>query len=205
MAKLPTASKGLARTLQSVPHAAPAKLAAGKVVDMALIGSSLAAAAGSVAFAGFMLMQGDHPPNVNGLQYLAIFAQPKGALKSDGTSAASTAAISSAAPAQSLPAASAPPLDMSPVGAIGASPGYELVSAQAGLAWVRAGGRIFPVRPGDELPGLGLVRAVAWGDGRWTVIGDDGAPLLTSGPPAPAKDGSGKAPFSRMMIFGPDN
>ena len=118
------------------PSPAPAKFVAAKLVDVLLIGSSVAAAAGSVVFAGFMLMQGDHPPDVNGMQYLGIFAQPKGATKM--------------APGSQL--GSGPPVDMSPVGAIGASPGaaapqaaaeptgsYRIVSAQAGLAWLRQG------------------------------------------------------------------
>ena len=74
------------------------------------------------------------------------------------------------------------------------------MSAQAGLAWIRQGGRVFSVRPGDDLPGLGLVRDVVWRDGRWAVIGDSGETLLTNGAQAAA---GGKAPFTRDMIFGP--
>ena len=80
-----------------------------------------------------------------------------------------------------------------------------MVSAQPGMAWIRQGGRVFSVRPGDDLPGLGLVRDVTWSQGRWAVVGDNGETLLTAGAPTPASRDAGKAPFARDMIFGPNN
>ena len=79
------------------------------LVDVALVGSSLVAAAGAIAFAGSMLIEGDHRPKVNGLQYLAIFAQPHGAVKPS----------QAAAPAAPVPVPAAGPIDMTPFGSIG--------------------------------------------------------------------------------------
>lgn len=174
-----------------------AKIAAIKLVDAALVGSSVATAFGSVVFAGAMLMQGDHAPSVNGVEYLAIFAQPKGVARSpqDGHSPQVVASAG---------------IDFTPLGAIAPAGsnekgGYELVSAQSTLAWVRAGSRILAVKPGDELPGLGTVRTIAWDSGRWTLLGDNGAPLLRSGGPSTAGRNGAPPPFSRQLIFGPQN
>lgn len=168
-------------------------LMAARAVDAVLVGSAVAAAAGSVVFAGLMLMQGDHPPNVNGLEYLAIFAKPHSAAKPVDQPTPNSAAVS---------------LDMSPVGAIttndnGKARGYVVVAAQLDFAWVREGSRIFSVRPGDEVPGLGHINAIVSRGGRWLLIGEAGAPLLASGGPELAA--SRPAPFARRMIFDGEN
>ena len=174
-----------------------AKLASFSLVDAALVGSGVATAVGSVVFAGAMLMQGDHPPSVNGVQYLAMFAQPK---------VAASAAQGSHAPQVVANVG----VDFTPLGAIApagasASGGYELVSAQSTLAWVRAGSRILAVKPGDELPGLGAVRAIVWDSGRWTLVGDNDKLLLHSGGSAAPGNGRTTPPFSRQLIFGSQN
>jgi hypothetical protein len=156
-----------------------------KLVDIALIGSGLAAAAGSVVFAGFMVMQGDHAPRVNGMQYLSVFAAPKGGV----TKSPDSSAVAEGGQAQ-------PGIDPSPLGAIPLSPttkrdDYLLVSARADRAWVRVGSRLFPVHPGDVLPNLGKVDAIVWGGGHWTLVGDKGEPLLTSGDGLDAKNPKG--------------
>jgi len=152
--------------------AASATFVTAKLVDVALIGSGVAAAAGSVVFAGLMVMQSEHAPRVNGLEYLSVFAAPKGTNKPS--------------PASTDVAEDPPGIDTSPVGAISvpATTGradYTLVSAQADRAWIRAGSRIFAVRPGDVLPNLGKIAAIVRGGGRWTLVGDRGEPLLTAG------------------------
>jgi hypothetical protein len=76
-----------------------------------------------------------------------------------------------------------------------------LVAAEFGFAWVREGTRIFSVRPGDLVPRLGRVGAIVRRDGRWILVGDAGAVLLSSVDPDPTTDP--RAPFRREMIFGP--
>jgi hypothetical protein len=169
--------------------------AAARLVDIALVGAGFATAAASVVFAGAMLMRGDHAPAINGLQYLAIFARPRGAVKP----------TEDVAPARPVDFAGAT-IDPAPVGSIGAAAptaaaGYSLVAAQPDFAWIRDGERIFAVRPGDVAPRLGRVVAITRRDGRWILVGEGGVTLLSSGDPAPNADP--RATFGRRMIFGP--
>jgi hypothetical protein len=151
--------------------AASGTFVAAKLVDVALIGSGLAAAAGSVAFAGFMLMQDDDTPRVNGMEYLSVFAAPRGT-------------VNPSPPATDV-AADPSGIDMTPIGSIWlpattARSDYAFVSARPNHAWVRAGSRIFAVHPGDVLPNLGKVAAIRWSDDRWVILGDHGETLLSS-------------------------
>ena len=181
------------------------------VFDAALVGAGLATAAGSIAFAAVMLAQGDHPPEIIGQKYLAIYAQPR-----------RTARV----PVSGIPGPSStrpPPgaVDMSPVGAIGsatptdATPsgdatiptsasGLTLVAARPGVAWLRDGSRIVAVSPGDSAPGFGRIAAIVQRDGRWYLLGDKGAALLSSEPTATKDSPSTDGPFNRRMIFGDD-
>jgi hypothetical protein len=166
-------------------------------VDATLVGAGLAMAAGAVGFASLMVAEGDHKPDVYGLKYLAIYAQPRKTAKP-----ASEAGRSPEPPARGE-------IDMSPIGSIGsATPtdagGYALVSAHPGVAWLRQGSRIIAVRPGDLSPGLGRIVEIAQRDGHWFLIGESGTALLSSEPHV-AKDSSARTPFSRRMIFGDDN
>jgi len=167
----------------------------GIAIDAALVGAGLAMAAGAIGFAGLMVVEGNHKPDVYGLKYLAIYAQPRRTAKSVGEPGPSP-----------QPRAARTGIDMSPVGSIGAAPPaavgvFALVSAQPGLAWLRDGARIVAVRPGDVRAGLGRIVDVAQRDGRWFLIGESGTALLSSEPPA-AKEDSARAPFNRRMIFG---
>jgi hypothetical protein len=191
------------------------------LVDVALVGSSLVAAVGAVVFAVSMLVEGDHRPKVNGLQYLAIFAQPHGTPKP-------SPAAPAPAPALPRPISGAGPIDMTPFGSIGpvapsrarndpapagsigaAAPtdaaGYALVAAHDDLAWLRQGMRIFAVRPGDEIPGVGRVEQIAQRGGHWTLVGGDGKTLLTGGALGAGDASSARSPFARPMIFSGDN
>lgn len=168
-----------------------------KLVDAAIVGAGVFVAVGSAAFAGFMLMQGDHTPRINGMEYLAIFAQPRGAPNEP-------AADAQPAPKSAAPEVAAAPrptdIDPAPLGAITppkriAPQDFELVAADAVHAWVRAGARILSIRPGDTIPDFGKVSAIGWLDGHWTLIGEDGKPLLAANAPA-------KASFSKPLIFG---
>jgi hypothetical protein len=168
-----------------------------RLVDFALIGSAVAAAVGSAGFAGLMVMRGDHAPDVNGMQYLAIFAQPARAPRP-----ASTLPQVAAAP-QPTPT---PSFDMAPTGAISPKDSleigeYELVSAKPDRAWLRSGPRIIAVHPGDDVPRLGKVKEIAWSDGHWSLIGESGAALLSSGEAAAPPSQRAPALTQKRMIF----
>jgi hypothetical protein len=196
--------------------------------DLALAGTGVAMAAGSVVFAGYMLTQADHGPKVNGMQYLAIFAKPNGASHPSSShpmvidapgpapAPAQAGAPVAAAPPAPSPTAAAPPhvagdgLDMAPTGSIahGAASApaptpesFRILAVEPGIAWLSNGSEIRVVKPGDVAPGLGRVASIEKRDGRWLLVGDSGAPLLTSD--APGKK-AGSPPFARRMIFGPD-
>jgi hypothetical protein len=167
-------------------------------VDAALVGAGLATAAGAVAFAGIMVAEGDHKPDVYGMKYLAIYAQPRKTAKAAGETG----------PSSGPPAGGE--IDMAPVGSIGTPPppptdmgSFALVSAQPGVAWLREGTRIVAVRQGDVAPGLGRIVDILQRDGRWFLIGDSGTALLSREPPK-AKDGPAREPFNRRMIFSDD-
>lgn len=172
-----------------------------RIGDLALIGSGVATATAAVTFAGVMLMQGDHAPNINGMQYLAVFAQPSKALRpGDPATPLSTAAAAAHEPQATV--------DMEPVGAISARPmphpNYELISAGMDRAWVRDGDRIFAVHIGDDVPNLGKIEDIVWTDGHWALIGADKVALLASGEAAaPKKNGAGGL-HQKKMIFGTD-
>ena len=160
-------------------------LGAARLVDLALICGSLATAAGAVGFAGYMTLAGGQRPHINGLEYLAIFAQP------------SHRATETKAPPNGL--------DMNPVGALPSPPkieagGYALVGAKETYAWLREGNRIFAVRPGDDVPRLGHIGAIARQGDRWAILDEKGATLIVSAISeiAPSADGR----FDKKLIFG---
>jgi len=173
--------------------AASATFVSARLVDIALISTGVAAAAGSALFAGVMVMRGDHNPPINGQEYLSVFAAPKGSVSpsADSTEVADT------------PGAQ-PGIDLSPLGAINLPStidrgDYTLVSARSDLAWVRAGSNIFAVHPGDTLPNLGKVSAIIWGGGHWTVVSDRGEILLVSGDGG--ETANPKSSFVRPLII----
>jgi hypothetical protein len=158
-------------------------LTAARFVDLALIGGSIATAAGAVGLAGYMTLRGGGEPHINGMRYLAIFAQP-----SHRPASAETNGV-----------------DMNPVGAIAPAlktdaGGYALVGAKESYAWLREGNRIFAVRPGDEVPRLGHVASIQRREGRWALIDDKGAALIASAVSElePSADGH----FDKSLIFG---
>ena len=172
-----------------------------RIGDWALIGSGVATATAAVTFAGVMLMQGDHAPNINGMQYLAVFAQPSKALRpTEPTTTLSTAAAAAREPQATV--------DMAPVGAISARPAphpdYDLISAGMDRAWVRDGDRIFAVHIGDNVPNLGKIEDIVWTDGHWALIGANKVTLLASGEAAAPKKNGGGTFQQKKMIFDTD-
>ena len=141
-----------------------------------------------------MVALGDHQPRINGMQYLAIFAQPRGAGR-----AAESAALKPPPPVAAV--------DPTPTGSIRppapraapANAPAEIVTADRARAWVKIDGTIRAAAPGDALPGLGRIDAIVERDGRWILLDDAGKELA-----AGAKgQGNATAAFSRPLIFDP--
>ena len=84
-------------------------------------------------------------------------------------------------------------VDMAPTGSIarGAAGGstaaedYRIVAVEPGMAWLSNGAEIRVVKPGDVAPGLGRIASIVKRDGRWALIDESGATLLTSDKPDP--------------------
>jgi hypothetical protein len=155
--------------------------------DVALraIGATLAAV--SIAFAGYMLTHGDGKVRVLGMEYLAIFARPRG-----------PAIIASQPPPAGVTA-----VDMAATGSVAEPlarprppPRPEIVAACSHRGWVRMDGKIVAIAPGEDVPGLGRIGAILRRGGGWAVLDDQGVTLLTL--PGPA---NGAALFSRRLIF----
>jgi hypothetical protein len=169
-------------------------LAVKSLGDFALVSAGMAMATGSVVFAGYSLMGADHGPQINGLQYLAIFAQPRG----------QHAPAAESAP---TPNVAGDALDMAPTGSIHgaaaspAAPAYRIFAVERDMVWLSNGTELRVVRPGDVAPGIGRVASIAKREGHWALLDESGATLLVadSNPVAPT---AGDGPFARRMIFG---
>jgi hypothetical protein len=164
-------------------------MAPGHEIVIRAFGTALAGL--SMAFAIYMLAYGAGKTRINGMEHLAIFAQPRGP----------GGVVREAEPP---PADGAPAVDMSATGSLAASASkgapiarpVEIVAAEAGRAWLRVDGAIRAVAPGDSVPGLGSIGSIVARDGGWVLLDDQGADLL-----AVAKAANGAALFTRNRIF----
>ena len=163
-------------------------MAPGHEVVIRAVGTALAGL--SMAFAVYMLAYGAGRTRINGMEHLAIFAQPRG----DG------GIVRAATP----PTAGAPQVDMAATGSLAASAGeaaapvrpVKIVAAQADRVWLKIDGAIRAAAPGDSVAGLGRIGAIVARDGGWVLLDDKGAELLTV-----AKGANGAALFTRRKIF----
>ena len=159
----------------------------GHEIAIRAVGTALAGL--SVAFAGYMITHGGGRIRVNGIEHLAIFAQPRG----------SPAAVN----ALVLPSLSDPekPLDLAATGSLNAgfrpaqSP-VEIVGARADRVWLKIDGAIRAAAPGDDVPRVGHIASIVPRDGGWALLDDHGATLL-----AVTKKANGAAMFARGRIF----
>ena len=127
---------------------------------------------------------------IDGIEHLAIFAQPRGA---EG---------GARGPAPS--ADGGPAVDMSATGSLADSASkaapyprpVEIIGADADRVWLRVDGAIRAAAPGDSVAGLGRIGAIVARDGGWVLLDDKGAQLLTV-----AKGANGAALFTRRKIF----
>jgi hypothetical protein len=167
-------------------------MAPGQEIALRAVGTALAGM--SMAFAVYMLAYGGGKTRINGLEHLAIFAQPRGS-------------AGGAPSAEGL----APPLadgraavDLATTGSLAASSGkdapearpVEIIAARADRVWLRIGGALRSAVPGDSVPGVGRIGAIVARDGGWVLLDDKGAALL-----AVAKGANGAALFARKRIF----
>jgi hypothetical protein len=123
------------------------------------------------------------------MDYLAIFAQPRGA------------AIAVSVPAAPLPAVAAIAVDTSPTGSVAdpqpdPPPPPRMVAARPGRVWLDTEGKIVAAGPGEEVAGLGRIGAIVQRDGGWAVLDDRGRTLTTL-----AGGANGAVLFSRNLIF----
>jgi hypothetical protein len=153
------------------------------------IGSALAGL--SAAFAVYMLAYGAGKTRINGMEHLAIFAQPRGpggAVRDPAPPSADSASV----------------VDMAATGSLAASGGkaspdarpVEIVAAQADRVWLKIDGAIRTAAPGDSVAGLGRIGAIVARNGGWVLLDDKGAALL-----AVAKGANGASLFTRKRIF----
>ena len=163
----------------------------GIAIDAVLIGAGLAMAAGAIGFAGLMVVEGNHKPDVFGLIYFAIYAQPHRTAKSAGETGPSPEPPLAAN--RHVAGRFDPRRSAGDRGRVCLGPARPRVAAR-GIAHRRG-------EAGDVRAGLGRIVDLAQRDGRWFLVGESGTALLSSEPPA-AKDGSARAPFNRQMIFG---
>jgi hypothetical protein len=132
----------------------------------------MALASLSMAFAMYMLAYGGGKTRINGMDHLAIFAQPRGP----------GGAVRGAAPP---PADASAALDMAATGSLAASAGQaalvarpvEIVAAQADR-WLKVDGAIRTAAPGDNVAGLGRIGAIVAQNGGWVLLDDKGKELL---------------------------
>jgi hypothetical protein len=190
---------GLSRLWRSKAAAAQA-VTHHSIVDASLVSLGVAAAAGSMTFAAYMLAQDAHAPMVHDMQYLALFAQPR-------RSPASANARSEPAPASELAPSRFANVDMTPTGSIDSSGGdvsgprtWRIVGGRADVVYLGSNDSIRAVRVGDTVDGLGEVASIAWRDGSWRLLDASGRSLLAQAADASEPD-AGAARFSRRMIF----
>lgn len=160
----------------------------GHEIAIRAVGTALAGM--SMAFAIYMLAYGGGKTRINGLEHLAIFAQPRGS--------------AGAASPEEGPAPPTGAVDMATTGSFASSTGkaapesrpIEIVAARADRVWLRIGGALRSAVPGDSVPGVGRIGAIVARDGGWALLDDKGAALL-----AVTKAANGAALFARKRIF----
>jgi len=165
-------------------------MAPGQEIAIRAVGTALAGM--SFAFAVYMLAYGGGKTRINGLEHLAIFAQPRG-----------TAGAPRPADYPEPPTVDGG-VDMATTGSLNASGGMappeprpvEIVAARADRVWLRIDGTIRSAVPGDSVAGIGHIGAIVARDGGWVVVDDKGAALL-----AVTKGANGAALFGRDRIF----
>jgi hypothetical protein len=153
-----------------------------RAVGMALAGVS-------IAFAGYMLACGGGKVRVNGIDHLAIFAQPRGPVGSGDNR------IARSPESNPLDALAGSIVDRE-ANAESDLAQARIVAARPGRVWLMIGGAIRSAGPRDDVPGVGRIGAIVKRDDGWAVVDDKGTTLLTV-----ANGANGAELFSRNRIF----
>ena len=151
----------------------------------------MALASTSAAFAIYMLAYGAGKTRINGMEHLAIFAQPRGpggAVRGQTPPSADALAAVDMAATGSVTSSTAQAV-------VGARP-IEIVAAQADRVWLKIDGGIHMATPGDDVAGLGRIGAIVARNGGWVLLDDQGKELLVV-----AKGANGASLFTRRRIF----
>jgi hypothetical protein len=151
----------------------------------------MALASLSAGFAMYMLAYGAGKTRINGMEHLAIFAQPRGP---------GGVVLDSMPPATKASAA----VDMAATGSVAASAALaaptprpvEIVAADADRVWLKIDGSIRMAARGDTVTGLGRIGAIVERNDGWAVLDDRGAELLVV-----SKGANGASLFTRRRIF----
>ena len=164
----------------------------GQEIAIRAIGTALAGM--SIGFAVYMLAYGGGKTRINGLEHLAIFAQPRGgpagpppAERPTARDAEGGAAIDMTATGSLAESASPAAPEPRPV---------EIVAARADRVWLRIDGALRSAVPGDNVPGVGHIAAIVARGGGWVLLDDKGATLL-----AVSRGANGVSLFTRDRIF----
>jgi hypothetical protein len=153
----------------------------------------MALASLSAAFAMYMLAYGAGKTRINGMEHLAIFAQPRGP---GGAVRDPTPTPPSAGAATAVDLAETGSLATSASKSAAVARPVEIVGAEAGRVWLKIDGAIRPAAPGETVAGLGRIGEIVARDGGWVLLDDKGNDLL-----ALAKGANGAALFTRRRIF----
>jgi len=151
----------------------------------------MALASTSAAFAIYMLAYGAGKTRINGMEHLAIFAQPRGP---GGAVRGPTPPSADGAPAVDL-AATGSLAASAGKAALGARP-IEIVGAEADRVWLKIDGAIRTAAPGDIVAGLGRIGSIVARNGGWVLLDDKGAELLSV-----TRGANGASLFTRRRIF----
>lgn len=142
--------------------------------DAVLKTIGLFCAAGSVAFAAYMVTHQDGRPRINAMEDFAIFAQPNRLRAVEAAVRAATLDVKARKAHKPIL------IDMTPIGSTGARPARPAAEAPAGLRiadlseksalleWRDGFRRVFV---GDEAPALGRVLSIRKLEDFWVVVG----------------------------------
>lgn len=150
-------------------------MAPDQAIAIRAVGTALAGL--SFAFAVQMLAYGGVKTRVNGMEYHAVFAQPRG-------QAGEASPVKAPAPPT---VAVARVIDMATTGSLRTAAGkpaprsrlVEIVAARADRVWLRIDGAILAAAPGDSVAGVGRIGAIVARNGGRVLLDDKGATLLT--------------------------
>jgi hypothetical protein len=186
-------------------------------VDVALAGFGVVIALSSLAFAGYMVVDGGGAPRIAGMEYFSVFASPSRPLAAEKRPL--VIALTPTPTTESTPPLTPPiaarTIDLTPTGSIAGRPvnvlapiraidsapaasPYKLLDVLNGEALIQTDVGLRHVRAGDLLPDLGRVNSIEKKGDHWVLLTQSGAALEWPSQPAPAGDAI--APVKRAAL-----